>query len=170
MDLPVVGTPSALCNSRDRSSGSRGDQLFTYNGTSSRVHPLRTKVPSLLTWVFCQFGSSTLERDLSARDGYDIGPFWVVPSLRKSRTLSVLRIHVCRWYLARPWSGHPHQMRADVGRTPCPQAEQTSRSGEPAGFLEAVFPDDRQPKDRDATGQNQPMAERQGMPVYGCRG
>jgi hypothetical protein len=44
-------------------------------------------------------------------------------------------------------------------------AQPTVQSGEPAGFLEAMFPDDGQSKDRHATRQNQPMAECQRMAV-----
>ena len=43
-------------------------------------------------------------------------------------------------------------------------------SGEPPGFLSPVFPNDCQSKDRNATGQDQPMAEGQGMTVKRSKG
>jgi hypothetical protein len=39
------------------------------------------------------------------------------------------------------------------------------RSGEASGFFDPVFPHDGQTKDRHVAGQDQPMAEGQGMAI-----
>ena len=47
---------------------------------------------------------------------------------------------------------------------------ETRASSEAPGFFDPVFPHDGQSEDSNVTGQDQPMAERQGMAVEGRQG